>query len=459
MCPSHEPRIPGLLSQGEFNGWQLGVFCEGFGLKLLCLSNGHGEDAIAVQILRQLQQQPNAPELAALPLVGEGLAYDALPEVPIIGPVQSMPSGGFVYMDGRQLWRDLQGGLLKLTLAQLKVVTRWAKDGGKILAVGDIVPLLFAWWSGADYSFVGTAKSEYYLRDDIGWLPRRTWFERLESWSGSVYLPWERWMMGGKRCKAVFPRDSLTAEILQKHRIQALNLGNPMMDEIAEEDTGVRFTDRDSESKEMGRAMTVVLLPGSRSPEAYENWQQMMLAVTRLRETFADRRIVFLGAIAPGLELDPLQKELDTYGWRIQPGSLSSGVHPIDDPEAIVFGQSNGTLVLSQNTFAQCLRQADFALAMAGTATEQFVGLGKPAIALPGRGPQFTPAFAEAQSRHLGSSLILVKHPDRVADTIGQILRDPDRLQLIADNGRRRMGTPGASRRIAECLMERMVSD
>jgi len=39
---------------------------------------------------------------------------------------------------------------------------------------------------------------------------------------------------------------------------------------------------------------------------------------------------------------------------------------------------------------------------MAGTATEQFVGLGKPAIAIPGIGPQFTAAFAEAQSRHLG---------------------------------------------------------
>ncbi|MBE9040137.1 hypothetical protein IQ235_04935, partial [Oscillatoriales cyanobacterium LEGE 11467] len=337
-------------------------------MKLLCLSNGHGEDAIAVRILRELQQHPNPPELAALPLVGEGRAYDRLPEVPIIGPVQSMPSGGFVYMDGRQLWRDLRGGLLKLTASQLKVVTRWAKDGGKIIAVGDIVPLLFAWWSGADYCFVGTAKSEYYLRDDIGWLPRRTWFERLESWSGSVYLPWERWMMGHKRCKAVFPRDSLTAEILQKHRIPALDLGNPMMDDIAPEDTGVRFDARDSETKEMGRAMTVVLLPGSRSPEAYENWQQMMLAVTRLRETFADRRIVFLGAIAPGLELDPLQKELDTYGWRIQPGSLSSVSHPIDDRSAIVFGQSNATLVLSQNAFAQCLRQADFALAMAGTA-------------------------------------------------------------------------------------------
>jgi uncharacterized protein (TIGR03492 family) len=91
---------------------------------------------------------------------------------------------------------------------------------------------------------------------------------------------------------------------------------------------------------------------------------------------------------------------------------------------------------------------------MAGTATEQFVGLGKPAIAIPGNGPQFTPAFAEAQTRLLGPSLILVEHPDKVASVVQQLFRDPDWLQLIGENGRQRMGEPGAADRIANCLME-----
>jgi uncharacterized protein (TIGR03492 family) len=101
------------------------------------------------------------------------------------------------------------------------------------------------------------------------------------------------------------------------------------------------------------------------------------------------------------------------------------------------------------------LYQADLAIAMAGTATEQFVGLGKPAIAIPGNGPQFTPTFAEAQGRLLGPSLILVKHPAEVAGAVQSLLRDPDRLQLIAENGWRRMGESGASPRIAECLIKR----
>jgi uncharacterized protein (TIGR03492 family) len=111
-------------------------------------------------------------------------------------------------------------------------------------------------------------------------------------------------------------------------------------------------------------------------------------------------------------------------------------------------------MVLTQTAFADCLHQADFAIAMAGTATEQFVGLGKPAIIIPGRGPQFTPAFAEAQTRLLGASVILVKQPVQAATVLQSLLKDPDRLQLIADNGHRRMGTAGAAQRIAEQLME-----
>ena len=91
---------------------------------------------------------------------------------------------------------------------------------------------------------------------------------------------------------------------------------------------------------------------------------------------------------------------------------------------------------------------------MAGTATEQFVGLGKPAITFPGNGPQFTYTFAEAQSRHLGASIILVENPQQVADALQSLLNDLERLKLIAENGLRRMGKPGAARRIANCLTE-----
>ncbi|MEO0842231.1 MAG: lipid-A-disaccharide synthase-related protein [Cyanobacteria bacterium J06643_5] len=434
-------------------------------LRLLVLSNGHGEDVIAVRILKELQQQNSAPEIFALPLVGEGRAYKNL-DIPVIGSVRSMPSGGFIYQDAKQLAGDVRSGLLKLTLNQFKAIRRWVKIqkksgySPKILAVGDIVPLLFAWLSGSEYAFVGTAKSEYYLRDEAGWLKRNTQAAKWEGWSSSVYLPWERWLMSRNRCKAVFPRDSLTTEILNQWRIPAFDLGNPMMDGLNPSFPLQNFYTNDTRKQEIERPLRITLLPGSRTPEAYKNWEKITIAVSKLISTFSNQdfvghtsgNLVFLAAIAPGLDCDILAKTLKNQGWNI----VSNQESPINIPDnqALTFKRKNGYMIFTQSAYNDCLHLGDIAIAMAGTATEQFVGLGKPAFIIPGEGPQFTPLFAEAQTRLLGSSVILVQEPTDVAAEIQTLFSDPDKLHTIANNGRRRMGKPGAAKRIAECLME-----
>jgi uncharacterized protein (TIGR03492 family) len=359
-------------------------------------------------------------------------------DIPLVGPTKQMPSGGFIYMDRRQLLRDMQGGLLGLTWQQFQVVRQWAAKGGHILAVGDIVPLAFAWLSGAPYYFVGTAKSEYYLRDEAGRLPRQSWFENLEGLFGSVYLPWERWMMAHRRCRAVFPRDRLTANVLNDFSIPAFDLGNPMMDGL-DARTGHLPIPRASEDK---RPLIITLLPGSRSPEAYDNWQCLLPVAQVLCDQLWQRSLLFLGAIAPNLDLEVLQTHLARQGWRVK------------STAPFTVTQRKSTLILTQSAFADCLHAGDVAIAMAGTATEQFVGLGKPAITIAGKGPQFTPAFAEAQTRLLGPSVILIQRPDQAVQVLKQLLNDPDRLQIIAENGKRRMGTSGAADRIADGLIQ-----
>jgi uncharacterized protein (TIGR03492 family) len=353
------------------------------------------------------------------------------------------------------------------------------------------VPLVLATLSGAPFTFVGTAKSEYLLRDENGLLlPHGVW----ESWSGSVYYPWERWMMSRARCRAVFPRDRLTTEFLQKWQVPAFAMGNPMMDELepkaprslAEHElvmiglaqrngdpsllSGFAFSDelpnnQGTELKARSLAepgtLRVLLLPGSRPPEAYENWQQILQVVQMLIAAFPTQRLIFLGAISPNLSTEPLCHALESLGWQPMPlGKADVARQALPDATAHWFtAQGNAqsaTLVISQHAYADCLHQADCAIAMAGTATEQFVGLGKPAIILPGRGPQFTGAFAQTQTYLLGESALLVKDPNQVAPTLEELFNDAERLQRIAKNGRDRMGEPGAAQRIADCLLEQL---
>ena len=54
------------------------------------------------------------------------------------------------------------------------------------------------------------------------------------------------------------------------------------------------------------------------------------------------------------------------------------------------------------NSFEQVMLKSTFVISMAGTATEQAIGLAKPVIQIEGKGPQFTKSFADAQRRLLG---------------------------------------------------------
>ena len=435
-------------------------------MKLLVLSNGHGEDGIATCIIEQLCIIANNLEIQALPIVGTGYAYKKL-GIGIIGEVQQMPSGGFIYMGGNPLWEDLNDGLIALTLKQIKTVRQWGKSGGVVLAVGDIVPLLFAWMSGCNYAFVGTAKSDYYLRDAQGeWLSQTSWWERR---LGSVYLPWERWLLSRKRNLAAFPRDTLTTDILKRSGIKAYDLGNPMMD-------GFSLSNRQKpiphfQGNLSPSPLSILLLPGSRMPEALRNWQQIISAVSEVIREFRGRELLFLAAIAPSLNSKAFQEKLLAEGWQLIVAdnlSLTSQTRASlrsenltrvarQDDDKVFLRKQDATLCLTQNSYGECLQQADFAIAMSGTATEQFVGLGKPAIIMPGEGPQCTFAFVEAQTRLLGCSVTLVAHPQEVGKVISSLLNDPQKLQEIAQNGNIRMGTPGAAKRIALKIKETLL--
>ncbi|HBC43084.1 MAG TPA: hypothetical protein DCZ88_14675 [Pseudanabaena sp.] len=401
-------------------------------MEILCISNGHGEDLIGTRICIELEKLGFS--VIALPLVGVGHAYTKA-NIPIAAQVtQAMPSGGFVRMDSRQLARDVKSGLVGLTFKQLGFAWKWSRAGcnGKrlILAVGDIVPLLFAWlpakFGGCNFVFVATAKSEYFWRERKSYLPHVK-----KPFGGSNFFPWERVLMRSNHCKAVFVRDLLTAEVLnQEFKLPAIYLGNSMMDGL--EPKGIDFGISEND-------WVVAILPGSRSPEAYENWLTLMLCAQVVARTIP-HDVNFLVAIAPDLDLEVIGQSIVQKGWL-----------RIDE---MTFRVQNARLILLKDGFSDCLHQCHLGLAMAGTATEQLVGLGKPVITIAGNGPQFTRKFAEEQANLLGCSVNLIDKPAQAADVLNSILQDPDYFQESGRNGLERMGQAGASASIAKYIVD-----
>jgi uncharacterized protein (TIGR03492 family) len=86
-------------------------------------------------------------------------------------------------------------------------------------------------------------------------------------------------------------------------------------------------------------------------------------------------------------------------------------------------------------------------------------------IQIPGEGPQFTYAFAEAQNRLLGISAQTIGTGPATQETLQlaarcleQTLHDQDYLTACEQNGRSRLGTLGASQRIAQLILQNLKS-
>ncbi|GAB4216430.1 MAG: lipid-A-disaccharide synthase-related protein [Synechococcales cyanobacterium] len=371
--------------------------------RILCLSNGHGEDHVGRQLALHLHRLGHT--VMALPLVGAGHPYTQV-GIPLLRTAPELTSGGF------NLLSDLRQGLGQVLWQQWQALRQQRSHLDLIVAVGDVLVMAMAWASGRPYAFVGTAKSDYYWGDEQGeysplpiGIPWRQ--QRCD------YFPWERWLMAHPRCRAVYPRDGWTSRRLQEHfGIPALDLGNPMVDDLSD---ALRLNLPHP---------ALLLLPGSRPPEAYRNWQMMMTVVDHLPPT-----MTCMAALAP----------------TVDPSQLSTSSRPVQ----LLTGQ-----------FAAAVHHADVVLAMAGTATEQCVALGKPVVTLPGDGPQFTRHFAQKQARLLGSPIHLTtvsQAPALINQLYGRWTRDPEWRARLKQVGVTRLGSPGAAERISTHLSSLLI--
>ena len=411
--------------------------------RLLVLSNGHGEDLIAQRVLQALHGRRPDLQVAVLPLVGEGSAFAAAEAegwLQRIGPRQALPSGGFSNQSLGGLLRDLASGLPLLSWRQWRLVRRWGRQGGAVLAAGDLLPLLLAWASGAPYGFIGTPKSDYTWRSGPGQAWPADAYHRLK---GSEWDPWEWALMGRPHCRLVALRDPLTARGLARHGVAALAPGNPMLDGLA----GAPLP------ASLQGYRRLVLLAGSRMPEARANFGRLMDALVAWSDGNGDDCPVVL--LAPGgsrpdpEELAPILRRRD-----FEPAEPPAG------SGAKAAWRRRGLLVLlGPGRFTPWASWGELGLATAGTATEQLVGLGIGALSLPGPGPQFKLGFAQRQSRLLGGAVGVCHTQAELVGRLQQLLADPQRRQQLGATGRRRMGEPGGSEALAALVQERLLTE
>ena len=375
--------------------------------RVLFVSNGHGEVALASRIAAELAAHGQVA-CDHLALVGDFAHSGVMRDV---GPRRSMPSGGLLAMGNvRNIVRDVRAGLLSHTLAQLRFLNGSRGTYAAAVAVGDIFALLMAQRARACTAFVGTAKSVYVAP-----------YGQVE----------ERIMRGAD---LIYVRDDPTAERLRAHGIAA-RAGNVIVDLYA------------YEGEELGVAFDpyLAVFPGSRA-EAYED-ARFLSSVLRELARLHPRAGATL-SIAPGLDPSRMSAAIESAGLSVQRGRDERFPFSafVGDREIVrAWGGPIGAM----------LQGADIVMGQAGTANEAAAAAGIPVVA-------FAPSergkhawYRRRQAGLLGDSLLLLAgDAGAAAGQVSSVLTDRERRERMGNAGRARMGAPGAAKRIARDLSE-----
>lgn len=401
-------------------------------MRVLLVSNGHGEDAIAARLALELRGLEPSLELVAVPLVGRGTAYERS-RVRVDGPRVEMPSGGFMLASPAALARDLRAGFARMSREQFRAVRAAQPDA--VVVVGDVYGL----WAAVRFARrpdggrprlvqVQPLVSAYYA-DGMTWRDR---LGRLNRTTVDSFVLVERMLM--RRAERVFARDERSAALLRSLGVERAEfVGNLMMDLVAEPELDLAGL--------LDGSPVVALLPGTREDHVF-SLPLMLRTVERLEGVQA---LAVFGGELVGPRLPP--------GWSwVEP----SAVERAATAARVAFGPAGRRVPVLRAAFAAVLRASSAVLGTSGTGNEQAAGLGVPVVGFPTGGPQYLPAFARAQRRLLGDALLLEPaEPGGLARALRRALADPGLRARAAAAGRERMGEPGGAARVARATLGR----
>ncbi|UBV42862.1 lipid-A-disaccharide synthase-related protein [Deinococcus taeanensis] len=390
----------------------------------LIVSNGHAEDLIGAALARELQRAGHGPALA-LPLVARGRAYEGVAAVQ--GPLLELPSGGFPFGSAGNLRADLRAGLLTTSLRQWRAARRLGAHVTRVVVVGDTYALFVGTLAarrvpGAPgprlpLTHLQPLVSTHYAQ---GMTPLAH-LQELNALGANLFMPWE--VALARRARRVYTRDAASATHLARRGVNAAYRGSFAMDVLP-------APERDLTPLLDGRPV-LALLPGQRGDAAF-SLPLMLSAAADLDEMQAVAAYPNAWTTLPPLP-----------GWQATPA----------DEHTLWLRRGAARVLVLRGAFSAVLHRAVLALGTAGTASEQAAGLGVPVIGFPTPGPQYVAGFARRQARLLGRALTLTPaDPAATAAAARALLTDPGRLAQAQQDGRRRIGSPGALQAIAEEL-------
>ncbi len=385
--------------------------------KLLFISNGYGEDAIAAHIAKRILQRGFLHIIRAFPTVGPGRFYESM-GIELAGEGALLPSEGFLRSISGFI-KDMRKGFIQKTYRMGRNLGKASRYFDVLIIVGDPYLLLFT----SLYTkhprvkkvFIGVQQSEWYgskkpFKQHYSVIERR-WMKRF---AGLIYV-----------------RDEKTRDFLRSKGLGHVQCeGNPMMDCFSI--CNHRVLPRDRE--------IIGILPGSKQ-EAYENLKVILHTIKSLSSVGG--RFHYAMALSPQLE--------ETAVVRLFGLKYRSSVERYGEPlyNYYELPGSDGKVFISKSIFGDIINESTAVLGVSGTGNEQAAGLGKPVFGFWGKGPQITEKFMKAQKRLLGKSLILLPpDPMLLASTILKTLANGNLLKEIEENGKIRMAGRGSIDRI-----------
>ncbi len=394
--------------------------------RFLLLSNGHGEDLSGSLIAQSLQGLGHQVE--AMPFVGRGSSYKEA-GIKIIGKTKEFSTGGLGYTTLRGRLTEIFQGQVFYLLGRLVKLLYLSRKYDLLVVVGDVVPIVAAWLTRVPAVAYLVAYSSHY--------------------EGKLILPWpSAHCLSSRYFLGIFSRDEFTAiDLSNQLRRSVVFLGNPFIEPVLIPKAPLQAC-----------KLRLGILPGSRRPELDRN----LISLLRVLEFFPDK-ILSSGdlsldiALVNSLGIEELFGIVNSAGWDLKRTEQSQTMFQLCRGKCKIH--------IHRDSFVAVLQSSDVLLCMAGTATEQAVGLSKPVVQLPGQGPQFTVSFAEAQRRLLGPTVFcadcMPDDPDVFCETASLAIKILERSQIdlclqseCDEQARQRIGRAGGATAMAKLITD-----